>query len=307
VTGDAKRSIRAGDSLALISYNIGYGALGAGQDFFMDGGEMVRPDSKDVILENMAGIREFLANTPADVYLIQEVDIKARRSFYVDQMSQLIETTQKNAAFAYNFKSLFTPFPIPPIGKAESGLLTLTDLEIHSAERISLPVPFSWPISMFNLKRCLLLQRIPAGQQELVLINLHLEAYDDGEGKKEQMAMLMDLLIEEYEKGNYVIAGGDFNHIFPGSAYPDVYPDLWIPGELEESILPDGWQFAFDKEVPSCRLLNKPFNGNYHETQLFVIDGFIISPNIRLDSVRTIDLSFEHADHQPVMLHVTLN
>ena len=78
---------------------------------------------------------------------------------------------------------------------------------------MSLPCPFSYPIRLANLKRCLLVNRIPieGSDKELVVINLHLEAYDDGAGKEAQTRMLAQLLREETEKGNYVIAGGDFN------------------------------------------------------------------------------------------------
>ena len=45
-----------------------------------------------------------------------------------------------------------------------------------------------------------------------MLVNLHLEAYDDGEGTDAQTAALKSFLEQEYAKGNYVIAGGDYNH-----------------------------------------------------------------------------------------------
>ena len=62
-----------------------------------------------------------------------------------------------------------------------------------------------------NLKRCLLVSYVPleGSDKQLVLVNLHLEAYDDGEGKAAQTEMLMDFLTGEYEKGNYIIAGED--------------------------------------------------------------------------------------------------
>ena len=44
---------------------------------------------------------------------------------------------------------------------------------------------------------------IEGSDKELVMINLHLEAYDDGEGKAKQLAMLMDRMQEEVDKGNY--------------------------------------------------------------------------------------------------------
>ncbi|UPT64070.1 MAG: hypothetical protein M0D54_05870 [Hyphomonadaceae bacterium JAD_PAG50586_4] len=34
------------------------------------------------------------------------------------------------------------------------------------------------------------------------------------------------------------------------------------------------------------------------------IDGFVVSPNVAVESVRGFDLGFEHTDHQPVRLRV---
>ena len=91
----------------------------------------------------------------------------------------------------------------------------------------------------------------------LVVVNLHLEAYDDGEGKIAQTKQLREFIEAEYAKGNYVIAGGDFNQIFPGglNAYPNKHPELWQPGLIEDDILPEGWTLAYDLDTPSCRLL----------------------------------------------------
>ncbi len=149
---------------------------------------------------------------------------------------------------------------------------------------------------------------LEGSDKQLVLVNLHLEAYDDGEGKAAQTKMLMDFLTGEYAKGNYVIAGGDFNQTFPGAldAYPIQDPSLWTPGVLENAILPEGWQFACDLSTPSCRLLNHPYDPNPAGNQFYVIDGFILSPNVRLDRVETMDHQFQYTDHNPVIIEVTL-
>ncbi len=81
-----------------------------------------------------------------------------------------------------------------------------------------------------------MVSRVPVegSDKELVLVNLHLEAYDDGDGKAAQTQQLKKLLEEETEKGNYVIAGGDFNQEFSNydnSAYPIINDDVWIPGK----------------------------------------------------------------------------
>lgn len=301
-------ALSAGQSLTVCSWNIGYGGLGKESDFFMDGGSMVAPPSQDIVRKNLEGIREFVSSTDADAWLFQEMDMNSARTGGQNQFRLLDHTVAGSSAFAYNYKCLFVPIPFPPMGRVESGIATMTGLLMDSEpERISLPCPFSWPVRTANIKRCLLVTRLDVEDtdKELVLVNLHLEAYESGEGRIAQTKQLMDLMQEEYAKGNYVIAGGDFNQTFPGAL--DLYPiqdaEKWTPGVLEESVLPEGWQFAYDSAAPTCRLLDRPYSP---ECQLYVIDGFILSPNVRADSVETLSLDFEYSDHNPVRLDVTL-
>ena len=80
-------------------------------------------------------------------------------------------------------------------------------------------------------------------------------------------------------------------------------PEKWTPGILEGDSLNEGWQFAYDSSTATCRLLDKAYDGS---NQLYVIDGFILSPNLQLDAVETIPLEFELADHNPVRIELTL-
>lgn len=307
VGGTAGLSEPAGGSdISVMSFNVGYGGLGKNEDFFMDGGTMVMPNSAEVVEGYLDGIRGIMQNNVADIYFLQEVDRDAKRSYYIDEMP-VLAMEGRQSVFAYNFKSMFTPYPIPPIGKVEAGLVTLSGFPLSGADRVSLPVPFSWPVSLFNLKRCLLVSRAPmADGKELVLVNLHLEAYDDGAGKKAQTEELRKFLLSEYEKGNYVIAGGDFNQLFPEADWPEVDLKNWSPERLDTAMLPEGWSLAADYSVPSCRLLNKPYSGNAADTQFFTIDGFILSPNVQLKSIQTLDCDFAYSDHNPVYLTVDL-
>ncbi|MCD8108828.1 MAG: endonuclease, partial [Clostridiales bacterium] len=253
---DGTESLAMGDTCTILTYNTGYGALSSEEDFFMDGGSKVRPDSKELVEENLAGITSILTEQDADVYFLQEVDRNARRSYHIDEMEYYEESLGLPGIYACNFKCDFVPYPIPPIGQVEAGLVTLTDYTVSAASRISLPESFSWPIRTCNLKRCMLEVRIPieGSEKELVLINFHLEAYDSGEGKLAQSRMLAEKLQEEYEKGNYVIAGGDFNQTFEGiDTYPILDTDNWMPGEIGEDDIPEGFSFAVSDNVPTCR------------------------------------------------------
>lgn len=305
---ERKIVILPGETYTALSMNIGYAGLGAESDFFMDGGKSVQTD-ETFVRKNMDGIQGIIRETDWDFLLLQEVDRDSRRSYRIDEGLVIAEMIQENAQYITNFSCDWVPYPVPMIGRVRSGLLSASYAEPVEGKRISLPVPFSWPVRVANLKRALLVQRfrVAGTDKQLVMINLHLEAYDDGEGKKQQTDVLVNLIRSEYEKGNYVIAGGDFNQSFPGAldAYPILDGELWTPGALSEDMLPEGWTLQYDLKTPSCRLLNAPlYSGDCK--QLYVIDGFICSPNVITESVDTLDRGFEFSDHNPVLLQFTL-
>ena len=291
------RTLSLDDSLRIMTYNIGYAGLDKSEDFFMDGGSEVQPDSKEQVETNLTGIKKVLTENPADVYFLQEVDKDSKRSFHIDETEYLKSSLNMEGIFAYNFKCDFVPYPLPPIEK------------VNSAARLALPESFSWPVKTCNLKRCMQETRIPleGTDAELVLINFHLEAYDDGDGKIAQSKMLAEKLSKEYEAGNYVIAGGDFNQTFEGmDKYPITNTENWVPGIIGQDTLPEHFSFAVDDTYPTCRLLNAPYTGSYETSQVYVIDGFIVSDNITVSDISVINTDFEYTDHQPVQMEISL-
>ena len=312
---ESGRSVPRG-TVRILTMNTGYAGLDRDTDFFMDGGKSVNPDSAERVKHNMAGIEDVLLLKKPDVILLQEVDTGSKRTFGIDQWRQYeYDLGNYESRYALNYSCEYVPYPLPTIGKVHSGLATYSLYDIDSATRYSLPTPFKWPLRIANLKRCLLVTRLPiegktedSVKQELVIVNLHLEAYDDGEGKAAQTELLLKILQEEYEKGNYVIAGGDFNQCFPGtqSRYPFKETSEWTPGLLESN-LPAGWSYAYDASTPTCRLLNQPLDRTSSLTQYYVIDGFIVSPNVKINSVETLDQGFRYTDHNPVLLEIELD
>lgn len=306
--------VEVGQDLTLVSYNIGYAGLGENQDFFLDGGRQVQPDTAEDVRTNLYGIADELEKMQADFYFLQEVDESAKRSYGFNEVDFLARRLDLGYSFTYNFKVPYVPYPVPPIGPVASGLMTLTAAHLTDANRHSLPVPFKWPVRLANLKRGLLVTRHPlkhsavAGgtEPELVLVNLHLEAYDDGAGKVAQTQALRAFLEAEYAKGNYVIAGGDWNQILPGTAETPLQPDLaWKPGSLSAEDLPKGWTLAVDPKRATDRLTNRPYAGN-EQPQLFAIDGFLLSPNVSLTQVQALDTQFRYSDHLPIYLQFKL-
>ncbi len=312
IEGKHSKTLSVGDTITVMSWNIGYGALGDNADFFMDGGKMVQTADTGRVNRNMEAIASQIEDVNPQILFVQEIDRSSSRSQHINELSFLRkELTGRVSSFANNFKVAFLPYPIPPMGKVDSGIATFSVYKANDAERVQLPIPFAWPIRMANLKRCLLVTRLPMGgsDKELVLVNLHLEAYDDGEGKIAQTKSLADFLQAEAAKGNFVVAGGDFNQIF-SSENAALYPaqeGKWAAGELDVKQFASGFQFEMDETVPSCRSLDQPYEGaDKKGFQYYLIDGFIVSGNMTVESCENLDLGFVNSDHNPVVLKVTL-
>ncbi|MFP4078008.1 MAG: endonuclease/exonuclease/phosphatase family protein [Candidatus Izemoplasmataceae bacterium] len=316
VEGATQKTLAVGDTLTLMTYNIGYGGLGREEDFVMDGGEKGRPDSKADVLDYLGGSLALMENNESDVYFLQEVDEPSRRSYAIDQVSLMHETLGEDgfmSSFAYNFKVVFVPFPVSltdHLGRVESGIQTLSAFEMDEATRYQFPGEFSWPLRTANLKRAMMVNRLPleGTDKELVLINLHMSAYDDGSLREQEMAFFNEILENEKDAGNYVIAGGDFNQTFPEAegVYPVVDEDSFIAPLMDGDALHEGYRFAVDISAPTSRLLNMPYDPEDPLTQYYIIDGFVVSENISVDWVETIDYDFRYSDHNPVRIRVEL-
>ena len=310
VTGSSSgKKVPVNEPIEIISWNVGFAALGKDADFVMDGGGNVPMADKKTVISNLEGMESILySKDNVSIYLLQEADIDSKRSYHIDFRDEFFLSQN---AFALNYSCPFVPFPWLPFGRVNSGLLTASDYEVEAAERISLPCPFSWPLRVANLKRCLLVSYLPVedSDKQLVLINLHLEAYDSGEGKIAQTKQLKEFMQNEYDQGNYVIAAGDFNQLFPDTEkiYPNTHPENWEVGMLEEDSIPEGFRYVFDESVPTCRLLNQPYDPeDTVNTQYYVIDGMIVSPNVQVERVETLDEGFVYSDHNPVHFALTL-
>ena len=273
---------------------------------------MVNAESEEVVNNNIANITKQIRYENPDFILLQEVDRNSARSYRLDQVERFAANfTDMVYTYAPNFRVSFIPYPKPPIGQVESGLASYSKYKISEATRYQLPVAFYWPIRTINLKRCIMVDRLPVegSDKELILINLHLEAYDDGPGRDAQTKLMFGIMDKEREAGNYVIAGGDFNQCFSSvdvSMYP-IKETTWVEEKLEESNFDESWQFLMDNSVPTCRATNRPYaDADKENFDYYMLDGYVVSSNIEVKSCITKDIGFRFTDHNPVLLKVVL-
>jgi endonuclease/exonuclease/phosphatase family metal-dependent hydrolase len=185
--------------------------------------------------------------------------------------------------------------------------MTLSKQCPESVKRYGFPGNYSWPVRLFMLDRCFLESRYQlSNKKELVVINTHNSAYDDGSLRAQQMSYLREYLLSEFEKGNYLLVGGDWNQTPFGlepelPSHPFDREDLTF---IEKDFPAPDWKWAFGTEVPTNRRVAGPYDRA--STLTTVIDCFLASPNIELSSVKTIDLDFEFSDHHPVQVQARL-
>jgi len=317
---EASLKVIEDSTLSFLIWNMGYGGLGKESNFFFDDGGFFMSGDKMIrseeawVNKNIKGANEFISKIPADFYLLQEVDVESKRSYFNNQLEGYEKQRPTYASFfAQNYVVDRVPIPIfepwQVYGQVNSGLGTLTRFQPKKSTRFQLPGKFEWPTRIFQLDRCLAVHRYEVKNgKELVVFNLHNSAYDTGGFlKKQQMKYLQKKVNKEYQTGNYVAVGGDWNQ-----CPPDFEFDKFMPGKggdvvqtnIKKDYLSADWQWVYDATIPT----NRKTSSSYVKGESFVtlIDFFLVSPNIEVKSVQGYDQDFDYSDHQPVKMEVQL-
>lgn len=306
VTQNTEEILDATQPIRMAIYNIGFGGLDANQDFFMDGGTGAGASSQEEIEKNLKEMTSFLKDTEHHIYMIQEVDVNSKRSASLNQ-KEIIgqEFPQYSHTSATYYKVPFVPLPLSrPLGNIHMDLLTLSKAQIESANRYTLPNIEAIPYKYFYLDRCLLENKIPLSNgKNLIVLNVHLSAYDsNGTVKKEQLEW-----IERYIEGadlenNYYVFGGDWNLIMTDTSKEDIrnQRDYWV--EKPKDFKDGGFKWVYDDKINTVRELDAPYEKG--KTFERVIDGYLVSPNLEVLKVETVDRGFKHSDHNPVLLEI---
>lgn len=199
------------------------------------------------------------------------------------------------------------------MGKVVSGIATFSKYTPVTSTRYSLPGDFGFPTQLFYLDRCFMVSRYSIENgKELVLINTHNEAFDEGGNiRTAQMESIKDFVLKEYNSGNYVIVGGDWNQ-YPPDFKPSFPANKAFTGRIgnfnltgiESDYMPGEWEWIYDPSTPSVRTLMAEYDPSATPTS--TCDIFLISPNIESVSAKCIQLDFTSSDHNPVIISVKL-
>lgn len=227
-------------SLQVMSYNVKFG--GGRIDFFFDcHGDRVLM-THDEVIDNLKRVAKIINAVDPDVLLLEEVDVKSKRSAYVDQLQWLLDHTDLNfAAYGSQWRADFVPSD--GLGPVDSGTAILSRWPLRKATRYALPLreDQSAIVQYFYLQRNILEATVDLGNDDVKVIAIHAEAYSQDGTKKKHIEAFEQHLDDAAEEG-MVIAGGDLNTLPPGTKKLKGFAD----SACEEEFLADDFSEETD-------------------------------------------------------------
>lgn len=203
-------------TIQVVTYNIGY-LSGLTNNLPID-------RSRDFVAENLRTVMTAFRNNQVDIIAFQEIDYEADRSFGLNQAEELARMCDYDfVANSVNWNKKYVPFPYFPVsshfGKTVSGQSVLSRLPIIAQEKIVLPIVESAPFyyQKFYLDRLLQICTLQIQKREVIVMNLHLEAFDSP--TRQRQAEIVGEYYRKYVERYPVILLGDFNSQAPNEAY----------------------------------------------------------------------------------------
>ena len=285
------------DTFTMVTYNIGY-LSGMTNNKAVDRSQKLYDDN----LNQAIGL---FKNLNPDFIAFQEIDFDADRSFNINQMNKLAEQLSfEYSAKAVNWDKRYVPFPYWPIsqqfGKVVSGQAILSQFNFESNEIVTLVKPEGNPFyyNAFYLDRLAQVSKIKVNNKELIIINVHLEAFHPNT-REIQIKTVLNLF-DNYAKNHPVILCGDFNSTPPGATNPWQtdqviqtmlnHTGIVMAIDLDANNADESGFYTFNSENPDRRI-DYFF---YNPDRVFVVEG------------RTVTEAKQISDHLPVWMKFVL-
>ena len=258
---------------------------------------------QDLFEQNLKATQRLLNDIKPDIVGFQEVDYKSARSYGIDQMQALSENFNHGAQ-ATNWDKRYVPFPYwPPsvhFGSIHSGQAMLSTWPLASQQVHVLKKPKAAPFyyNAFYLDRLVQQSVVKLSSSEVVVLNVHLEAFD--RETRENQARALKALVDSLVQKGPLILMGDFNARPPFASdqiTEEITMELFYQHpHLKPAILPSDYtadesrHFTFDTENPYEKL-----------DYIFYNPAFI-----NRVSARTVREAGQISDHTPLIFTFAL-
>lgn len=259
---------------------------------------------KGYFVKNLDLFTGLLLNISPDIICLQEIDFDSRRSHYIDQSQYLSDKfNYPNSAFAVNWDKRYIPFPYWPLSahfkKMVSGQSVISMFPVLNTKRIILKRadnPFYY--DRFYLDRLLQETIIEIGDKKIVLMNVHLEAFDR-DTREEQAEFVLGYYRRTHKGRSPVIVIGDFN-----CTHPDADKQKNFSDEPETDYEGETTIRMFMEEES----LTEAFSNQSGEFNTYPADNpdrhldYIFYTNESIELLDASILKIKSSDHLPLMM-----
>ena len=206
-TNESKNLVDNDSVFSIVTYNIGY----------LSGmtNNLPIPKSKELFDDNLTKVLKETKKINPDIIAFQEIDYNASRSFNINQQNEIAKLGYKYVAEAVNWDKRYLPFPYWPIsmqfGKVVSGQSIISKYSLKEHKRVVLVRVKDAPFyrDAFYIDRLAQVVKINLNGQDVVLINVHLEAFDQTT-RVHQFEEILEIF-NQYKDEYPTILLGDFN------------------------------------------------------------------------------------------------
>ncbi|WP_439130588.1 endonuclease/exonuclease/phosphatase family protein [Polaribacter sp.] len=192
---------------SIVTYNIGY----------LSGMTNNLPIEKTRALfdDNLQKVTSEIIKVNPDIIAVQEIDFDASRSYNINQEKEIASLGYGFTARVINWDKRYVPFPYWPFsmhfGKVVSGqsIFSKYPLKAHQRNVLHRVADASFHRDAFYLERLAQVVKVDLKGKEVILINVHLEAFD----KKTRALQFKEVLaiFNQYKNSYPTILLGDFN------------------------------------------------------------------------------------------------
>ena len=210
------------DTVLVMTWNIRFGC-GAEILWFGDacGGRTIL--TRNEVIKNLDRIVDEINTIQPDILFLQEVDVKCKRTAYIDQMKYIMERTNFNYGYyATNWNIQF--IPSDGIGRIDEGNAILSRWKLTDVKLIPLPLrnDLDGLTKYFYVREIVMTGSVtmPNGNK-LNVVNTHLSAFSTDDTKKRQVERYISICDELNSTGVPFVTGGDYNLLPPNSDSTD--------------------------------------------------------------------------------------
>lgn len=192
---------------SIVTYNIGY------LSGLTNNKAVEKP--KSLFDKNLKDVLSKTKTLSPDIIAFQEIDYNSSRSFNINQEEEVAKLGYNYRARSINWDKTYLPFPYWPIsmhfGKVISGQSIISKYPLSNHQRIVLDRVSDAPFyrNAFYLERLMQIVKVNLNGKDVIVINVHLEAFDKATRVKQFNQVLKTF--NSFKNIYPTILLGDFN------------------------------------------------------------------------------------------------